>query len=193
MKVKTWNERCEEHPDHQAGMVSDRMIQARMQEEIDDLRAALEKPDRQSLQAAGTHPAPCARHCEAKAFEIETRGLKSALRSALEQPEQGPVACIRALTEQCAALVWERDELQKQVWRYEKHGVTCQTYRHHVQGCGECNNDPPPPTAQRKPLTDEMVHRAMIALNTASCGDFQPTFGEIKAALEAAHGIGEKP
>ena len=39
--IKTWNERCEEHPDHQMGMISERMIQARMQEEIDELRQAL--------------------------------------------------------------------------------------------------------------------------------------------------------
>lgn len=31
---------------------------------------------RAELQSAGTHPAPCARHCEAVAFEIEIRGLK---------------------------------------------------------------------------------------------------------------------
>lgn len=37
--IKTWVERCDEHPDHQSGMVSNGMIQARMQEEIDDLRA----------------------------------------------------------------------------------------------------------------------------------------------------------
>jgi len=41
--IKTWYERCEEHPDHN-GIVSNRMIQARMQEEIDDLRAAIEQP-----------------------------------------------------------------------------------------------------------------------------------------------------
>lgn len=41
-RIKTWNERCEEHPDHQHGMISDSMIQARMQEEIDELRQALE-------------------------------------------------------------------------------------------------------------------------------------------------------
>ncbi len=29
-------------------------------------------------------------------------------------------AAIKSLANQCAALVWERDELQKQVWRYEK-------------------------------------------------------------------------
>ena len=57
-----------------------------------------------------------------------------------EQPEQESVTAIRLLTEQCAALIRERDELQKQVWRYERHGVTCQTYRHKVeQSCAECN------------------------------------------------------
>ena len=40
--IKTWHERCEEHPDHQTGMISERMIQERMQEEIDELRQALE-------------------------------------------------------------------------------------------------------------------------------------------------------
>ena len=40
--IKTWNERCEEHPDHQERIISERMIQARMQEEIDELRQALE-------------------------------------------------------------------------------------------------------------------------------------------------------
>ena len=40
--IKTWSERCEEHPDHQQGMISERMIQERMQEEIDELRQALE-------------------------------------------------------------------------------------------------------------------------------------------------------
>ena len=45
--------------------------------------------------------------------------------------------------------------------------------------------------AQRKPLTDEMVHKAMFALNTASYGEIQPTFAEMKAAIEAAHNIKE--
>ena len=48
--IKTWNERCEEHPDHQNGIVSDRMIQARMQEEIDALRAALAQTDQEPLE-----------------------------------------------------------------------------------------------------------------------------------------------
>lgn len=31
---------------------------------------------RHELQAAGTHPAPCARHCESTAYEIEIRRLR---------------------------------------------------------------------------------------------------------------------
>lgn len=69
-------------------------------------------------------------------------------------PVQEPVACIRSLTDQCAALIKERDELQKQVWRYEKHGVTCQTYGDKVESsCSECNvheNYTNPPAAQRE-------------------------------------------
>lgn len=38
--IRTWHERCEAHPDHE-GIVTNAMVQARMQEEIDELRAAL--------------------------------------------------------------------------------------------------------------------------------------------------------
>ena len=56
------------------------------------------------------------------------------------QPAQKYLACIRALTDQCATLIWEQEELQKQVWRYEKNGVTCQTYGHKIDSsCSECN------------------------------------------------------
>ena len=41
-QIKTWYERCEEHPDHQERIITERMIQERMQEEIDELRQALE-------------------------------------------------------------------------------------------------------------------------------------------------------
>jgi hypothetical protein len=40
--IKTWQERCEEHPDHE-GIVTEQMIRNRMQEEIDELRQALEE------------------------------------------------------------------------------------------------------------------------------------------------------
>ena len=38
--IKTWRERCEEHPDHE-GIVTEQMIRCRMQEEIDELRQAI--------------------------------------------------------------------------------------------------------------------------------------------------------
>ena len=41
--IKEFNERCEEHPDHQTGMISYGMIQQRLQEEIDELREYIEK------------------------------------------------------------------------------------------------------------------------------------------------------
>jgi hypothetical protein len=65
---------------------------------ITALRQALEQPapaqepDRQELQAAGIHPAPCARHCEANAFQIAAREMRrqiAELQAALaEQPAQ---------------------------------------------------------------------------------------------------------
>ena len=45
---------------------------------------ALAQPERHELQADGKHPAPCARFCEANAFQIEIRNLKAQLA----QPEQ---------------------------------------------------------------------------------------------------------
>ena len=45
-------------------------------------------PERHELQAKGEHPAPCARHCEANAFQIVIKNLKAQL----SQPEQEPVA-----------------------------------------------------------------------------------------------------
>ena len=46
--IRTWQQRCEEHPDHN-GIVTDGMIQARMQEEIDELRAAIEQAHQKPL------------------------------------------------------------------------------------------------------------------------------------------------
>ena len=53
---------------------------------LDTQPLPVQEPDRRALQAEGKHPAPCARHCEAKAFEIEIRSLKSALKQAQPEP-----------------------------------------------------------------------------------------------------------
>jgi hypothetical protein len=44
--------------------------------------------ERHALQAEGKHPAPCARHCEARAFEIEIRNLKAQLAAPAPAPSE---------------------------------------------------------------------------------------------------------
>jgi hypothetical protein len=41
--IKDFYERCETHPDHQTGMISYRMIERRLQEEIEELRQYIEQ------------------------------------------------------------------------------------------------------------------------------------------------------
>lgn len=53
-------------------------------------RAPVAQPDRHVLQAEGKHPAPCARYCEAKAFEIEIRQLKAQFTAAPAEPTPFP-------------------------------------------------------------------------------------------------------
>ena len=45
--IKDFNTRCEEHPDHQTGMVTNAMIQQRLYEEIDELRDYIEQAEKQ--------------------------------------------------------------------------------------------------------------------------------------------------
>jgi hypothetical protein len=54
---------------------------------LNEAAQALAQPERHELQAKGEHPAPCARHCEANAFQIVIKNLKAQLA----QPEQEPV------------------------------------------------------------------------------------------------------
>ena len=41
--IKTFSERCEEHPDHQSGMVTEWDLQRRLHEEIAELRKYIER------------------------------------------------------------------------------------------------------------------------------------------------------
>jgi hypothetical protein len=40
--IKSFSQRCKEHPDHQSGMVTSLMITQRLIEEIDELREYIE-------------------------------------------------------------------------------------------------------------------------------------------------------
>ncbi|CAB4155844.1 hypothetical protein UFOVP662_25 [uncultured Caudovirales phage] len=77
-----WKEGDGIHPDYDTLALRD---VAKLYAKYDELYKAQPEqqaePDRRPLQAEGKHPAPCARHCEAKAFEIEIRSLKSALET----------------------------------------------------------------------------------------------------------------
>jgi len=97
-------------------------------------------PDRQTLQANGTHPAPCARHCEAQAFKVEIRNLKAQLAQPAQEPvaefkkshrvnyplltwNDGYVAKVGAklyTTPQQRPWVGLTDEERKEIMRYEK-------------------------------------------------------------------------
>jgi len=52
--IKDFNERCETHPDHQDGIVSNLMLVQRLHEEIEELRAYIEcvAPNREELEKA---------------------------------------------------------------------------------------------------------------------------------------------
>ena len=41
--IRMFYQRCEEHPDHQTGMISNRMVIQRLNEEIDELREYIEQ------------------------------------------------------------------------------------------------------------------------------------------------------
>ena len=41
--IKDFYQRCEEHPDHQSGMITYEMIQQRLNEEIDEPREYIER------------------------------------------------------------------------------------------------------------------------------------------------------
>ena len=41
--IKDFLQRCEEHPDHQMGMITSQMVQDRLSEEIDELRKYIEQ------------------------------------------------------------------------------------------------------------------------------------------------------
>jgi hypothetical protein len=56
--IKTWRERCEEHPDHE-GIVTEQMIRNRMQEEIDELRQAIAE----AKDAVAAEREACAKVC----------------------------------------------------------------------------------------------------------------------------------
>jgi hypothetical protein len=79
--IKTWQERCEEHPDHE-GIVTERMIRNRMQEEIDELRQAIAEAE----DAVAAEREACAKVCEERQEVFQkyyTKGLAAMCAEAI--------------------------------------------------------------------------------------------------------------
>lgn len=71
--IKTWRERCEEHPDHE-GIVTERMIHSRMQEEIDELRQAIEQAEtREWVGLNHLEPVAWANSFDLQNFDMKVR------------------------------------------------------------------------------------------------------------------------
>ena len=150
------------------------------------LRAQLAQPDRQALQAAGTHPAPCARHCEAKAFEIEIRGLKSALRAALEQQSDPVFACPRCghccPQQQAEPVAWIVDGGKKNGKLLYTHEYAFELVAPKIM-CKPLYTSPP----QRKPLTEEEAHA--LIMQDYCIEEYYGSAMELIRSVEQAHGI----
>ena len=102
---------------------------------VEKAKEALAQPDRHELQAKGEHPAPCARFCEANAFKIEIRNLKSKLaQQSNEQVE--PVAIVAEVHMSRYTIEWTNGSLPEGT----------QLFAH-----------PPVPTAQPKEPEQEPV------------------------------------
>lgn len=79
--------------------------------------------DRHELQSAGTHPAPCARHCESTAYEIEIRRLRADRDSWAQQAAdraKDALDLVAAERERCAKLC---DDARAAIWDYHDKQV----------------------------------------------------------------------
>ena len=100
--IKTWQQRCEEHPDHD-GIVTERMIQARMQEEIDELRDALEPRQWKGLSNREATNAAVYVFCHYASSPEEQEQIKRDLIIACNEPNSALMffaATIEALLEE---------------------------------------------------------------------------------------------
>ena len=143
--------------------------------DLEDSNAYLTPPqrtERHELQAKGEHPAPCARHCEANAFQIVIKNLKAQLA----QPEQEPVA-VKHMKEWVEYLKRKSDFGQHMKIPSEMSAGACWELAIELE---QFINTTPP---QRKPLT----HDELSDLWYKQSLDWM----EFARAIEAAHGIKE--
>jgi hypothetical protein len=185
-------------------------------EQVDALLAEQPaQPEHHKLQAKGEHPAPCARHCEAPAFQIVIKNLKAQFAQPAQQQEQEPIATLLLQSKQTyernfgpsAAADWiysdlhellnttptlpvqERAAQQKEKEPYgyvSVCGVFFQKERPEIGRWETVYTTPP----QRKPLTDERMWELWISQGDDAME--QQAAIAFARAIEAAHGIKEQ-
>ena len=111
--IKDFSQRCEEHPDHQTGMISERMIQDRLSEEIDELRAYIETKQEQGEPVAWViwfcgYPAGF--------FEKETDAIEAFEQRNLDYPEESRKLLPLYTTPQQRTWVGLTDEEAEAIW-----------------------------------------------------------------------------
>lgn len=121
---------------------------------------ALAQPERHELQADGKHPAPCARFCEANAFQIEIRNLKAQLA----QPEHIPPSAY-SNTHQPEPPPECQTEAEKIAFAFGWFKAM---------------------ESQRKPLRDEMRKQMKESCDS---NEMRGAFADGWLSAEAAHGI----
>jgi hypothetical protein len=82
--IKTWQERCEEHPDHE-GIVTERMIRNRMQEEIDELRQAIEQAETREWVGLTDEEVSYCRYAATFCDELDTAYMAELIEQALKE------------------------------------------------------------------------------------------------------------
>jgi hypothetical protein len=198
--IKFFSKRCEEHPDHQSGMITNSMIQQRLHEEIDELRAYIESQLAQPEQEP-TYTSTQATNCA---------GCGERKHTPLRIDEMGGYVCLTCIDKKLGSLLgefgYEQPAQEPVAWISQKSGFiahnkpdqslnpmplylapppcpTCEALARTVM-LDQTSHDTTPP--QRKPLTETQINDRARA-EGAHNADF---WLGVRFA-EAAHGIKE--
>ena len=110
--VLTWAQRCETHPDH-GGVVTEDMIRSRMQEEIDDLRAALPAAPQQKRADSLAETINALRDIVTDTFESKEQFIERVRAILSACPDTRVLQAVLDECEACAKIVEERTDIDR--------------------------------------------------------------------------------
>jgi len=118
VSIKTWQEEAKEWPEDRRGLATNQMIW--MQQEIDELRAALEALQKQNSALK------CL--CEAKTNQLSIIDKQFSRMPSLESDNKGLKECNAILTEENAAQAKRIEWLQGEIIKLEKLTLNARIY-----------------------------------------------------------------